>query len=453
MALGLTPIQIIEKGSHPLLVKKEEWLRVELGDICKIQNGFAFSSKYFNHQEGLPLIRIRDIFQNVTENLYSGDYLEEFLVKRNDFLIGMDGDFKISKWPGELGLLNQRVCRIIVENTNINKEFVFLCIQPYLDAIHSETSAVTVKHLSSKTISEIPIPLPPLPEQRAIVKKIETLFSSLNAGVDDLKKAQEQLKIYRQAVLKKAFEGELIKLNRELNYNTIENVLKIVSGNTPNGLKDVSQNGDIPFYKVSDMNLLGNEVYLSKANLYLTSKEISKLKIKIFKSGTVVFPKRGGAILTNKKRILSKDSSFDLNLMGIIPNENYTSKFLFFYFLSIDLAKIMDGSAVPQINNKNINPLTIGDFSIEEQAQIVKEIEVRLSVCDAVEKQIQDSLSQAEALRQSILKKSFEGTLLTSEEIDACKLEPDYEPASVLLDKIKTEKKANKPTRKTTKKK
>ena len=78
--------------------------------------------------------------------------------------------------------------------------------------------------------------------------------------------------------------------------------------------------------------------------------------------------------------------------------------------------------------------------SIQEQHQIVKEIESRLSVCDKVEESISESLEKAKALRQSILKKAFEGKLLSEEEVAKCKLAADYEPASVLLERIKAEK-------------
>src|SRR5690606_17917960 len=95
-----------------------------------------------------------------------------------------------------------------------------------------------------------------------------------------------------------------------------------------------------------------------------------------------------------------------------------------------------------------IEDLLVPAITLEEQAQIVKEIEARLSVCDAVELQIKDSLTQAEALRQSILKKAFEGKLLTEEEVKACQQEPDYDLASVLLEKIKAEKKAREKSKK-----
>lgn len=449
MALGLTPKQIIEKGTHPLLVKKDTWLRVELGDICIIQNGYAFSSKYFNHEKGLPLIRIRDIFQKVTENLYSGEYDEEFLVRKNDFLIGMDGDFKISKWPGEMGLLNQRVCRIILQSKLMNKEYVFLCIQPYLDAIHSETSAVTVKHLSSKTISEIPIPLPPLPEQRAIVKKIETLFSSLDAGIADLKKAQDQLKIYRQAVLKKAFEGEFEEVKLK------EITTKIGSGSTPKGGNSNYKTSGIPLIRSLNIHF---EYIKFKDLAFIDDDQAEKLKNVIVYENDVLLNITGASI----GRVNLAPKEFDGGRVNQhvsiirLKEDKAIPKFIKYYIQS---SKVQDyindenyGVTRQALTKGMIEDLLVPAITLEEQAQIVKEIEARLSVCDAVEQQIKDSLSQAEALRQSILKKAFEGKLLSAKEIKACQQEPDYEPASVLLEKIKAEKEANKPVKKTKKK-
>ena len=209
MALRITPQEIIDKHEHPLLEIAERWERVPLDHVAQVQNGYAFSSEHFNHESGLPLIRIRDIKSKTTENLYSGEYQENYIVRNGDFLIGMDGDFNISKWPGEMGLLNQRVCRILPLTKLYDQRFVFIVLQPYLDAIHTETSAVTVKHLSSKTISAIPLPLPPLPEQRAIVDKLETLLAHLDNSVAEFEQARTKLALYRQAVLQQAFEGEL----------------------------------------------------------------------------------------------------------------------------------------------------------------------------------------------------------------------------------------------------
>ena len=211
MALGLKPVEIVEKKNYPLLVISPHWERVFLKNLADVQNGFAFSSKLFTKNKGMPLIRIRDISNNKTENYYDGEYDQDVIVNKGDILIGMDGDFNVSIWKGKPGLLNQRVCRIRPRSEKYSEKFLFICLQPYLNAINAETSSVTVKHLSSRTIEDIPLPLPPLPEQHQIVAKIEELFSELDNGIENLKKARGQLKTYRQAVLKYAFEGKLTK--------------------------------------------------------------------------------------------------------------------------------------------------------------------------------------------------------------------------------------------------
>ena len=131
------------------------------------------------------------------------------------------------------------------------------------------------------------------------------------------------------------------------------------------------------------------------------------------------------------------------------------------YFLNSHPAKVY-GSLVKTdgVNQSNINGEKLSNYpiplcSLAEQTQIVEEIESRLSVCDKMEQSISESLEKAEALRQSILKKAFEGKLLSQAEIEQCKQAADYEPASELLKKIRAEKLAKEQEKKksTTKKK
>ena len=217
MAVRVSPIEIVARETHQLLGKAEHWLRVPLQQVATVQNGFAFQSQYFDREDGVPLIRIRDIRNDSTEHRYTGAYDDTYVVRKGDILIGMDGDFVASRWKGELALLNQRVCRVKPISSYFDEDFLFLCLQPYLDAINEETSSVTVKHLSSRSVEDIPLPLPPLAEQRRIVAKIEELFSELDKGVESLKTAREQLKVYRLAILQHAFEGKLTARWREAN--------------------------------------------------------------------------------------------------------------------------------------------------------------------------------------------------------------------------------------------
>lgn len=517
MALGLTPEQIVFKNTYPLLRISHHWTRVLVSEIALVQNGYAFSSKYFNHNNGMPLIRIRDICKSETENLYSGKYSDEFIVNHKDILIGMDGDFKASKWPGSKGLLNQRVCRILFGSELYEKEFFFICLQPYLNAINEETSSVTVKHLSSNTIKQIPLPLPPLPEQRAIVSKIEQLFSELDNGIENLKKAQEQLKVYRQAVLKKAFEGELTKewRKKQKDLPTANELLELIkeereqhyqkkvdewkeavkdweSGGkvgkkpgTPRKL-DVSVIGQdslettVPdgwnssciadiISDLTDYHANGSYVIL-KENVELTDtvdyavmiratnfekndfsdnlKFINETaynflqKTKLY-GGEILIGKIGNAGRVYLMPNLNRPASLAMNLFAL-RFQCCDSKYVYYQMKSENLKKQISGYVRgvgnPTIDKISIRSLNISLCSFKEQKQIVQEIESRLSVCDKIEQTISENLKKSEALRQSILKKAFEGKLLSEEELEVCKKEPDWKPSEKLLARIKKEK-------------
>lgn len=208
MALTLSIEEIIEQSKSPLLAIAPDWKRVRLGDIATIQNGAPFKSELFNKDgKGMPVIRIRDVGSDGTETFYSGDYDDAYIVREGDLLIGMDGDFNCARWKGPDALLNQRVCRIIPKTDKYERRLMDFALPGYLKAINDVTSSVTVKHLSSKTVADILLPLPPPPEQRRIVSAIETQLGRLDAAVARLHGAKARLKRYKQAVLKAAVEG------------------------------------------------------------------------------------------------------------------------------------------------------------------------------------------------------------------------------------------------------
>ena len=374
--------------------------------------------------------------------------------------------------------------------------FYFLQQKFRQEAKRAMTSGVGLLRVPTDYMRRVPIPLPPLPEQHRIVAKIEELFTKLDAGINALHKAQSQLKRYRQSVLKAAFEGKLTEAWRAEHQEEIEpasallkRILKerrdkweaeqleqmrakgkmpkdnkwkakykepiapdtsdlpelpngwtwatvgsiglVASGKTPKGINDLNLDGEIPFYKISDMNKLGNERFMQAAEIALDDDQTAKLGIHVRERGTVIFPKRGGAIATNKKRILSRPSAYDLNIMGVLPYIVPTD-FFYQWLLSIDLAALSDGSNVPQLNHKDIDPLPFPLPPLFEQQAIVSEVDSRLSVADEVEKTVTAELKRAEQLRQSILKKAFSGKLVPQD--------PNDEPASVLLERIKAQK-------------
>ena len=115
-----------------------------------------------------------------------------------------------------MGCVNQRVCKITLHSKDYHPRFLDYALPSYLKAINDETSSVTVKHLSSRTIEEIPLPYPKLDEQAQIVTELDTQFSRLDEAVANLKRVKANLKRYKAAVLKAAVEGRLVPTEAEL---------------------------------------------------------------------------------------------------------------------------------------------------------------------------------------------------------------------------------------------
>lgn len=159
----------------------------KLGNIVDILSGFAFKSSLFNvKREGLPLIRVRDVNSGFAGIYYSGVYDKMFLVKNEDLLIGLDGDFKCVEWNNGEALLNQRVCKIIPKKNLVDRNYIFHFLPSALNEIHKNTNYTTVKHLSVKTINDINIPFPPLRDQlhiSNILSKAEKLISQRKQSI------------------------------------------------------------------------------------------------------------------------------------------------------------------------------------------------------------------------------------------------------------------------------
>ena len=427
------------------MIKKypSHWVITELENAGKVTTGNPTPQEKQYFINGItPFVRVADLGQ-LGDSVYIKNTKDKLNKKINNKLkLYPKGSVLFTK-SGMSLLLNQRAILgsnmyvvshigIVIPNQDISSEWIYYWFKT-ID-FKKYAHATTLPSLKISLIRKMNFPLPSLNEQNRIVKKIEELFSDLDKATEDLKKTQEQIKIYRQAVLKAAFEGKLTNHEKHINKNIkrFGKYIKIVSGNTPKGINNIKVVGEIPFFKISDMNTFGNEIYMKKANIMLAGKNINEMKIRIYPKGTVIFPKRGGAILTNKKRILFQDSSFDLNTMGVIPNDKIISKYLYYWFLKLNLGTIYDGSSVPQINNKNIVHLKIPIPELEIQNKIIQEIESRLSVCDKVEKTVEQNLSKIKYLRQSILKKAFEGKLVSQD--------PNDLPAGELLKQIKNKK-------------
>jgi type I restriction enzyme S subunit len=186
---------------------RDGWVQTPIGDVAQVLSGFAFKSELFNKTEGIPLIRIRDLpKRDSTEALYSGSYEDRYVVKKGDFLIGMDGEFHCYEWNGPDALLNQRVCRIQgFKLAIVIPRYIYFAVNQYLDKIEQDTGYTTVKHISAKQVLGITIPLPPLPEQKRIVDLIFSVDAYIEALQQQLESAKNSKSAYVNTIVSEIF--------------------------------------------------------------------------------------------------------------------------------------------------------------------------------------------------------------------------------------------------------
>ncbi|TCS02865.1 restriction endonuclease subunit S [Caulobacter sp. BK020] len=169
-------------GAIPPMDVPAGWIAVRLADLANPQAGFAFKSVGFNELGvGLPLIRIRDVGQPFTGTFYSGDYRDDFVVHEGDYLISMDGEFRVATWDGPDALLNQRVSRLQFYGDEVVRPFVALALQTELTQLQGVKAYTTVDHLSGKQIAGSVIRLPSIAEQRRIMAKVDELMALCDA--------------------------------------------------------------------------------------------------------------------------------------------------------------------------------------------------------------------------------------------------------------------------------
>jgi len=356
-------------------------------------------------------------------------------------------------------------------------------------ANHVNQASISRTVLSQK----VDIPLPPLNEQKRIVAKIEELFSDLDAGVETLKQIQALIKRYRQSVLKAAFEGKLTEEWRERNKAKLEpaSVLlerirlkrlqlvkngemrkarerpqpvscddlkglpeqwmwgqiekfsalednAIVDGPFGSNLKltDYSDDGIYPVISISNID----KGYDLNSLRKITEAKYQELKRSTIRSGDILVAKIGSSY--GKVGIYPSDMPDGIipaNLLKVTVNREMSWRYLLYYLKSLTFKKFLDSivqyTAQPAFNVSKFKLLPIPTPSVPEQRQIVEEIETRFSVADKIEEIVEQSLKQSQRLRQSILKRAFEGKLVPQD--------PRDEPAEKLLERIREEKRSN----------
>lgn len=458
------------------------WVRTKVGEIYDIIGGGTPSTKVDKYWEGdIPWITSADIIDlkeirprnNISKEAIQNSATN--LVPENSLVVvtrvGL-GKISLTKTP----LCFSQDSQALVGNTSlIFPDYSLYHLSQAVQIFKYRHRGTTIAGVTKKQLSELPFALPPLPEQHRIVGKIEELFTRLDAGVEAFKKIRVQLKRYRQAVLKYAFEGKLTEKWREAHKGELESASANLERIEKQGKKeakgklkelppiDTSELVELPGGWVwtplprlgelnrgkskhrprDDARLFGGnypfiqtgEVRNSKGLIKSYSQTYNDFGLKqskLWPMNTLCITIAANIAET---AILDIPACFPDSIVGFIADDKLCEVKYIHFFLKTIKNKLE--SFAPATAQKNINLDTLKNVVVPlspfpEQQKIVEEIESRLSIADNIERVAEQSLKQSERLRQSILKRAFEGKLVPQD--------PTDEPAEKLLGRIKEEK-------------
>ena len=365
---------------------REGWVEKKLGNLCVVLDSQRKPVAKINRKKGIfPYYGANGLLDYVDDYIFEGKYV----------LLGEDG----ANWDsnasssyivdGKIWVNNH--AHVIKVNNLLNDEYLVYYLN-YKD-LNKYISGAIIKKLTQSSLKEINIEYPDLSFQEKIVSELDKISEMISKYDEQLK----ELDKLSQSIFYEMF-GDPIENEKGWEMSTIEMTCIIKSGNSE---ANYSKEGTLPYIKVSDMNLPLNSKYI---NTYSLSVDFEQNKKNIIPIGATIFPKRGGAIFTNKKRITNKEICCDLNIMAVIPGIRIQQEYLYMYFMFIDFSKLPNGSSVPQINNKDIGPLKIALPPLPLQQSFARKIEA----IEAMKSKVREAKKEAETLLAARMQYWFE---------------------------------------------
>ena len=421
------------------------WDETDLGEVVAIKNGYAFKSNDYS-TEGVPLVRISDI-QEGKVNLKNSVFIPkekanlDFTVHNGDLLIAMSGATtgKVGIYTGnEICLQNQRVgnFKILLPElllTEFRDFYVFSISKKIEEAAYGGAQP----NISATVLESLTIPLPPLNEQKRIVNKLDALMARSKKAKEELDRIPKLVARYKQAVLAAAFRGDLTadwRGTSELvgwEQEELENLAELRLGK----MLDRSKNSgkEVPYLR--NVNVRWFYFDLSDLNtLRISDSEYQKLSI----HKRDVFICEGGepgraAVWKEENILLTFQKALH---RARVNNKKLLPEWLVFHLKNdADLGvleNLFTGTTIKHLTGKSLAKYVIQLPSLKEQELIIERIETAFKSIDALFEEVTKAEKLRVRLEQATLAKAFRGELVPQD--------PNDEPASVLLERIRAEK-------------
>jgi len=378
----------------------EGWREVRLEEICEVNMGQSPKSETYNENNiGLPLIQGNADIKNrkTLPRVYTSEPTKQCDI--GDIIMTVRAPVGAIAKSYHNACIGRGVCALKPKENN---NFLYHFLVNYEDKWNKLSQGSTFTAVNGNDIKNIKILYPPLEEQ----KKIAEILSSVDQKIAFVDKQIEETELLKKGLMQKLLtegighsefkDSEVGRIPASWEVETLGEHAKIISGQSPS--KFNLEGSRYKFFKVNQLNFC--EKYLSNSEYGYDKSDYKNLD-----KGTIIFPKRGAAIFTNKVRILNTEGYIDTNLMGIITKETIDNEFLYYWLVSFELSNIADTSSVPQINNKHINPLKIAIPPLSEQ----QEISSILLVTDEKLENLKDKKESFEELKKGLMQKLLTG--------------------------------------------
>lgn len=410
----------------------KNWEIKKIGEITKSYSGGTPSTHVKDYWENgiIPWIRSGELEDNIIENVNS------FITKKglenssaklyppNTVLVAITG-----ATTAKTALLKIEACGTqnvfgILPCEELLPKYLWYYMRYSYSNLVSKSFGGAQPHINGQIIKNLDITYPHLKIQEKIVQKLDYILGQLEEKKKVIlelqrKKIKQVSKLHSNLFIDAI--GKILHIKNPLGswrISSLGQISSIVGGGTLKGV-DEGKGEQIHLIKVSDMNLEDNQIYITKPNLVIYTSDKTIIK-KAVPECSIIFPKRGGAILTNKKRITTRKSLLDPNIMGLIPNKKIEPLFLYYWMLTFDLGKFVGSEVIPQLNKYDIEPVEISyPEELEEQQKLVKKInELKIKIENmtnrfyTIIKINQNQTSQIEHVHYAILEKAFSGKLV-----------------------------------------
>jgi len=387
------------------------WEKHPVGKICRSIVPGRNKPKEFSGSipwVTTPEIKGRYIPSKVQQNYVSTEALRECggkIVPSGAVVMAAVGELGLVAIASEEVVLNQQLHAFVCSGSVHNEYLAYWLSsqKPYMETIASKT---TIPYLNKTNCESIPVALPPLHEQRKIAKILSTWDKAISTTERLIDNSKQQKKALMQQLLtgkKRLLDDSGKPFKGEWTHGYLGDLCVFKGGSAFKEVYQGNSTGEIPFIKVSDMNLPLNGKFISEANNWVTNDIAKEMKAKEFPKGAVVFAKVGAALLLNRRRILTRETIIDNNMMAATPLDSVTTEFLYQIMLAIDFAKFVQDGAVPSVNQSDLSKFKLTYPERLEQEKIASVLANADKEIELLEQQLADLKQEKKALMQQLL--------------------------------------------------